>query len=160
MPPIIHVAEMIVADTVNRCLCLLAGILMATTAAATEIYKWVDENGQTHYGEKPPHENAEKVEFHEVPEASQEVKQYNRDRNKLLQVMEEERLQKQQEKRIAAQEKQDLEEKCDRIEKRLASLQLRAHFYRENEDGERVYLTEEEVKEEIRRLQKIQHKDC
>ncbi len=37
----------------SRIYCLLL-ISLAATAAHAEIYKWVDEDGVTHYGQKPP----------------------------------------------------------------------------------------------------------
>ena len=36
-----------------RVLCILAAVLLATAAHA-QIYKWVDDKGQTHYEERPP----------------------------------------------------------------------------------------------------------
>lgn len=36
----------------RRCLALL--LALAATAASAQVYKWVDENGRVHYGEKPP----------------------------------------------------------------------------------------------------------
>lgn len=144
---------------VFRCFFLVL-TLFATTAGATEVYKWVDENGRTHYGEKPPQENAEKVELRDAPRTPEEVEQYNRDRDKLLQVMEEERLQKQEEKREAEEKRQALADKCDRIEKRLAGLQRGGVFYSKDDNGERVYLTEEEITAEIGRLQDARDKLC
>lgn len=43
---------------------LFAGcVLLATQAIAAPIYKWVDENGQTHFSQQPPNQGAsEKVQ--------------------------------------------------------------------------------------------------
>ena len=46
------------------CLCI---ILYASSAYAGQFYKWVDEEGVTHYGESLPDENIEHVAF-EFPE--------------------------------------------------------------------------------------------
>ena len=35
-------------------LAVLAGTLLGPATAASQVYKWVDERGVTHYGEKPP----------------------------------------------------------------------------------------------------------
>jgi hypothetical protein len=40
--------------------------LLATAAGATEVYRWVDENGVIHYSDQP-HPGAEKVEVVEPP---------------------------------------------------------------------------------------------
>lgn len=33
---------------------LLAGLVLAASLAQAQVYKWVDENGRTHYGERKP----------------------------------------------------------------------------------------------------------
>ena len=37
--------------------------LCSTMAHATTVYKWVDEDGQVHYGSKPRHKDAEEVKI-------------------------------------------------------------------------------------------------
>jgi len=37
--------------------------LFINTAQAATVYKWVDEDGQVHYGSKPRHKDAEKVKI-------------------------------------------------------------------------------------------------
>ncbi len=39
--------------------CLATGILVSGTAAAAEVYRWVDENGEVHYSESLPPEQKE-----------------------------------------------------------------------------------------------------
>lgn len=160
MPPITRVAERAVFSRVAQGICLAVGILVTMHTAADGIYKWVDEEGRVHYGEKPPPGNAEKIEIRDTPGTAPSVRQYSVDRDKLLQIMEEERLQKQAEERKAEQESQALVEKCATIEKRLAGLQRGGRFYTSDENGERVYLTEEEVTAEVNRLQKAQEQYC
>lgn len=42
---------------------LFSGFLLATISSANaEIYKWIDKDGQTHYSETPPPEQAHKAE--------------------------------------------------------------------------------------------------
>ena len=42
--------------TLTRCafIAALIGALIASGASAATLYRWVDEAGVTHYGEKPP----------------------------------------------------------------------------------------------------------
>lgn len=43
---------------------LLAPMLILATAAAADVYKWTDERGKTHYGDRPPEEaQAQRVEI-------------------------------------------------------------------------------------------------
>jgi hypothetical protein len=39
--------------------CLASGLLACSTAAAAEVYRWVDENGEVHYSESLPPEQKE-----------------------------------------------------------------------------------------------------
>ena len=44
---------------------LLASMLVLATAASADVYKWTDERGKTHYGDRPPEEaKAQRVEIH------------------------------------------------------------------------------------------------
>lgn len=160
MPRITRVAEMAVFSRIAQGICLAVGVLVCMHTAADGIYKWVDEEGRVHYGEKPPHANAERIEIREPSGATPTVRQYNVDRDKMLQIMEEERLQKQVDERNAEQERQALAEKCATIEKRLAEMQRGGRVYTRDENGERVYLTEEEVTAEINRMQKAHKQHC
>jgi hypothetical protein len=43
--------------------CLLAAVLFGLTPAAAEIFKWTDENGKVHFGDRPPGEReVEKID--------------------------------------------------------------------------------------------------
>lgn len=127
---------------------------------ATDVYKWVDDEGKTHYSEKPLHEDANKMEILQSTGKSRSARQNNHDRDKLLQVMEEERQAKKEEKRQAEETKLVQAEKCEKIEKRLAGLLGGGVFYSKNKEGERIYLTEEEVTAEINRLEKARNSLC
>ena len=41
----------------------LIPLLSTASAAATTVYKWVDEDGQVHYGQKSKNDNAKEIEI-------------------------------------------------------------------------------------------------
>ena len=62
--------------------CTLLFVLIQTTAAYSEFYKWVDENGTTHYSEFPPPDtNLENV--YDTYKANEDKTSINRDNKKV-----------------------------------------------------------------------------
>lgn len=110
-----------------------------------EIYKWVDEQGRTHYGDKP-HANSESVNVKSSPEQSNINVPADRleKQKRFLRAREIERAQKRQadekEKREAALRQRN----CARAKHELQRQTTATGLYRLNEKGERVFLSFEE----------------
>ena len=52
-----------------RCLLIIPFLCLSLPAVA-EVYRWVDPDGQVHYGERPPPQGARKIELPEASESS------------------------------------------------------------------------------------------
>jgi hypothetical protein len=125
----------------------LAALLLALAAAtaSAQVFKWVDENGRVHYGEKPPPgatANAVKPPA-EVPNAPAQP------RNLQSQELEfrGRQIKKREDEARQAQETANREAYCDNAKERLANAE-QAVLYR-REKGERVFLSDTEQKAEI-----------
>lgn len=114
-----------------------------------EVYKWIDENGKTVYGDKPNSEAAHKVKIKikQTPEKNSAANQRLKQQQKLLGVMQEERhakflLKEEMKKQDAAQQ-----EKCTELIKKLQEVKIATHLYEDTGDpnNPRIY-TEEERK--------------
>ena len=62
----------------------MLGAALAATPAWAQVYKWVDEQGRTHYGEKPPAKGAAQVKSQDAagapkPGGSGDLKQQEKD---------------------------------------------------------------------------------
>ena len=59
------ISEKTSATALKRSLLLLIGCVLIVNSPLTfaEIYKWVDENGKVHYGDKPKDEQSKKLEI-------------------------------------------------------------------------------------------------
>ncbi len=130
--------------TVPGC-CILACILLILPASAlSEIYKWVDQKGRTHYGEKPP-ARTHSEQLHIKPSSSppdghvsqQEYK--SRQRN-LLRAYEEERLQREDNRLKAKQDKERRIRQCSAARDRQRMTAGRYRLYDYDKQGNRVYL--------------------
>ena len=110
------------------CCCLLPVFVHA------EIYKWVDENGRTHYGDRP-HVNSESVNVRERPQQPNVKVPADRleKQQRFLRAREIERAKKQQaeakEKHQAAKRKRN----CERAKQELHRQQTATGLYRINE---------------------------
>lgn len=133
--------------TITPAACLaLMGALLAASAPATayEIYKWTDEDGVVHYGDRPSGAGTERV-IHLAsestspapapapaaaapaadPAAAPETKELT-----------------EAEKRAREQERA---KQCEMYKERLQTYLTSRRLYRQGENGERIYLNEEET---------------
>ncbi|MGH8119351.1 MAG: DUF4124 domain-containing protein [Gammaproteobacteria bacterium] len=140
---------------------LLTLLFCASFQGFAEVYKWVDANGQTHYGEKPGAGDATVIEIQDVPTADTGIQQQNEEREKLLKVYEEERNTRNEEKRRADEESRKIREKCLVAENELKDLQQGGlKFYDIDEKGERKYLSDKELDQRIQTLKEQYNRHC
>jgi hypothetical protein len=126
-------------------------LVLAAPVSAQQIYKWVDENGKTHYSESPPDKGkAKKVE----PPASAPTSGVPPKSARSTSELELEFRQRQTARAEAARKEEAEEEKqrrdakreCIRARNQLEELRQQVPLYTLNEKGERVYLTDKERK--------------
>ena len=141
---------------------LLLLCLFAASSGVAGTYRWVDENGQAHFGDRPP-AGAVSDEISmarpavDVDTVARERKQRM---NEFLEQSDKERaernkLKAREEARATAQEA-----RCQQLRGRLKHLQRVSRIYRINNDGERVYVDDEE-NERLRREFSVRvHKEC
>lgn len=126
-----------------------------------EVYKWVDEQGQMHYGEEPPAANATEVKIQQVPQSDLSVQKRNEESDKLLKVYEEERNIKKEEKQKAEEEEKKRAEECRAAKDELQDMQQPGLSYYEHDDqGRRKYLSGTELKQRIKKLQEQYNLHC
>lgn len=144
----------------NRLIALITiCLLLATPAAsAAKIYKWVDAQGNVHYGERAPTRNAEEMTIRKGPPPAPSSADKPADRKetttKLLDGYVEQREAKATAEKRAAQEKQLRDENCAKARKNLASQQLGGRRFVMTESGERKFLSTEESEQRLQQSQK------
>ena len=140
---------------------LVCLVLFGTVNTGAEVYKWIDKDGHTHYGEKPQGENASIVDIDTDPVVDKNVEKHNKEREKLLKIYEEEREMKEVQKLQTEKEEKELREKCTKLENELQDMkQTGLVFYDLDENGERRYISEEELATRINQMQKRYDKYC
>lgn len=127
---------------------LILALATTGTVAAAEIYKWVDEDGTTHYGDRPTGDvHEQRIAIASRPTDPDRVKQEVQARLEREQRMAELDAQQpegpsEDDLRAEADERS---QKCNVFRQRMESFTHSRHLYREDTDGERVYLDESEM---------------
>ncbi len=146
-------------------------LLVASSGFASEIYRFTDEDGNVHYGDRPtgaPTE--ERVAIASARTDSTAARAYMEQRYSLNQTAEEpaaqstipEEIVEEEEMTRAerAAERRDRAQKCQQYRDRLETFVTSRRLYREADNGEREYLEEGEVMEARERVQDLVNEYC
>lgn len=124
-------------------LALTMGLLLGAVHAAG-VYKWRDEQGRVHYGDRSPGDSARELKIRPPSPSAQvpnEAQRRERTR-RLLDVFAEERREKQEQAERERQSKAQAEAYCARARDRLRNLERSSYVYELDRNGERVVLPE------------------
>jgi flagellar biosynthesis GTPase FlhF len=126
--------------------------LLALSSAYAGMYRWVDEDGVTHYTQTPPiNEESTLIEEPKPPTTPSDEawKKLNKQRSQ-QQSSRETRAQKKEEQKKLAEEKEIKEQNCEAARKNLAILQNGPPTRRmKTASGEYVRLTEEDYQQKV-----------
>ena len=148
---------------------LLAGLAALTVtigagAAADEIYKWTDADGNVHYEDRPsgnPSEERLQFSYNRTDTAAvQKRVQAQRDS---VAARQEARQEADAQERTAAEERAAAEQKqakCEEYRGKLKTMLESRRLYREDETGERVYLDDEARAEARRKAEELIEETC
>lgn len=138
----------------HRLVLFIGLALLSQYVIADEYYKWVDDQGVTHYSsEKPEGREASKVRAHNPPSSSQD---------KAMKRLKEQRQEAAQEREAANQDEEEegntaeaLKEDCKKHRENLKVLTNKPTVRRKNpETGQMEVLTQEEKQKMIERTKK------
>ena len=102
-------------------------------AASAELYKWVDENGDVHFGDRPQHSNAGRIEL--AYAAGNEARRSGGDAETSA-----------DESAAAKSERERAEAYfCKQATEAYESYKSAPSLYETDEDGERRYLSDDEI---------------
>ena len=137
----------------------LLASLFSLPVHADGMYKWVDENGRTHYSESPPPEGTASkkldVKAGEGKEQDWHKKVQDANQQKILNDnAERERAQKEQQANGTRQQQ------CRKAQEALDTLNNSRRVYHLNDKGERVYVDDEQRQKEIEMWQERARSAC
>ena len=129
-------------------LCAVMATTLASGAMANEIYKWTDENGTVHYGDRPSGASTEeRLAMTYSRTDNTVVRQRVQARVEATAARQEARSAAAEAAREAAEEETNAAERaqrCDKARARLETYLQSPRLYRTDDNGERVYLDDAE----------------
>lgn len=141
---------------------MLGSLLMAAGwVHAAGVYKWTDEQGRVHYGERPPSaEQAEQVEIENRPSPRQYSDAERREsQRRLLQSFEQERLEREAAAQESAEKKAERQRKCHIARDRLKTYR-RSRLYDLDAQGRRRVLNDAEYQAAIAETEAAVRRFC
>jgi len=136
-----------------RAALLLAGILslgVMSNTSAESIYKWIDSEGVTHFSaQRPVGIEYERISINSQPtnrQATQARANTSAEKNAQVATRRKQNIeQSAEDKAQAKQDQQTRVENCAKAQARLETYNTSHRLYRALEDGERDYLTDDEL---------------
>ena len=150
-------------ETMKRLLLIVAALYVVSAQA--EVYKWVDEKGRVHYGDKPQAgSQAVEVKQHEAPDKPAAIgeDELSRDekRQRISDMLEEDRLAKNEKREKENKERERKKRECNRLKDRQRHVERATGLYRLDKDGNRVFILNEQRKKSQQKLRKRIKKAC
>lgn len=150
---------------------LCGAILGMAMPVQAQIYRWVDENGVTHFSDKPPKDQrAERIGTTPAPSPSNsggtasrhayDPEKLRENERRYLEAVAAER--RARERRKAEQEQQEAFEAvyCKELHQQLLNYREGFAMVRRNERGEIEYLPDQEIKNRHQELEALWQKRC
>lgn len=128
----------------SLCLALCVACTITADAAANSVYKWIDEAGNTHYGDTPP-PNATKQKMHlrKTPAVDPSVNTRRDRTERLLNSFAAERADKKAERAALAAAKKTRADNCAKARATQQKYENSAFIYTKNAQGERTILDDD-----------------
>ena len=150
--------------SIHKTVIVGSAILLAGSAMAGDIYKYVDQDGNVHYGDRPSGEPTEQRMALVSRSTSAESVQAQIDRRlERDAAIEEARKVRDGEEEAAAKARAEAEDraaKCEENRSRLRSYDGALRLYKQDENGERVYLDEAERSAAENRMRELVNEYC
>lgn len=137
-------------------------VLLVTAPAissAASVYKWTDENGVTHFGDRQPTGQLSESVSIRTGKRSENNRQSPQEQVRALENEEAEQAERQQESAAEEARRKQREANCETARSNLSILQRNSRI-RVEEDGEQRYLSEQEIEEQRQKFEEIANENC
>ncbi|WP_297526740.1 DUF4124 domain-containing protein [Thiohalobacter sp.] len=122
---------------------LILAVLAGSAAVRAEVYRWVDENGEVHFSDRP-RSGANTVRVPKAPASAPSDAGRAERQRRLLEAWQAERLRKQEAERRAEDQARLRRRNCAIARDNLRQYRNAGGVYRLNENGERVFMDDAE----------------
>lgn len=140
--------------------------LLLITESHAEIYKWVDAEGNVHYGQQRPHDaDAQKLDIQQEPTTTfhsgkkEPVKEDDTPQDGEQQPADEPAAQEEKKVETPAEKKQRLEA-CARAKKSLATMESIGRIRSKDAEGNYTYLSQQQKEAQMKQARDLIKKYC
>ena len=127
------------------CKCLLiAPLLFGQLSVHAEVYRWVDEKGQVHFGDQAREASTRAIKPHSSPPTQGNQQQRMQKTRKLLNAYQIERQQLREQKAEQKKQAEKRKRECIQARDNLRKYTDYGNIYQLSEDGKREYLSDKE----------------
>lgn len=141
-------------------------VLLATATVAAQVYKWVDKDGKVQYSDTPPPPSASKADPKKLntgptaapaaANAPKSLQERTKDADKRRSEDAEKAKKDEEAQKLAKQN----EESCKEASRFKSELETGRPMARNNDKGERAFMSDEERSAEIARMKSIMAEAC
>lgn len=125
--------------------------------AQAEIYRWVDEQGRVHFGQRPQPGAEQVVVKPQVIERDAQTRQSEENLRRIMQVRQGER---DEQKAVRLEQRKRRQVECERMGKELAQFDRRMYWYEEDASGKKVEVDTRRVQERRAEIQALIRERC
>lgn len=134
---------------------------LISSSAMAEVFKWTDEQGNVHYGARPPTgQSANQVRIDAAPPADPYLQQRRENMMKQLDANAEERQEKKKQQAKTAKEKAEKKKRCQNARSRLSMLEGHGRVYTTDANGERSYYSSEQLERNREQARRTVREHC
>ncbi len=139
--------------------------VLYTASAQAEVYKWVDEKGRVHYGDKPT-SGSQAVEVRQYESSNKPATTgdggLSRDekRQRISDMLEEDRLAKNKQREKKNKQRERKKRECVQLKDRQRHYERANGLYKLDKDGNRVYISNAQREKSEQNLRKRIKKTC
>jgi len=144
----------------HRNIVIIFAFLLNSATVYAEIYKWVDEQGKVHYGDKPI-DNSTEMDVNISKQGHIKINN-NREqkRQKLLESYADDQEREDKKKEKLKKKKKKLDRNCVRSKDRLRQYERASSLYNLDKEGKRITMSKEERKKMTTNLREKINKYC
>lgn len=125
-------------------------LLLLPSLASGEIYRWTDEQGRVHFGQRPAGANAQPVEVR--PQVIERDEQTRAREERASRFYEARQAEQSQAAAQAAEQRARRADECNSLRSKLEQIPEGRSYYRTEADGSHSYLSDQEVDAARRQL--------
>ncbi len=111
---------------------------------AAEVYKWIDDDGKVHYGDRPDNNSAKEIKLKKAPERDTGLTERRETQKKMLDIYKEERVEKQEQLSKLKEEQKLRKANCQTARKTLAKIKSARYLFGKDDNGERLIFNDDE----------------